>query len=559
MKKENLKKWLIPVIGVVIVVIIAIILAVVLTGKKDGYRVLKVENLSGNVTLERDEKGHDIFKGMSLKSEDCVTTGEESNVELLADSDKHILAEANTRFSLVATGNEKNGNITINLEYGTSLYELENKLPEDSEFEVHTPNAIAAVRGTTFKVSYDKDINQTTVEVIEGVVEVETSESGKMVEAGMTAIIKDEEVNIIDENTTNTNIELPTYKEEVAFELSKWAVDETVGVGVKQLEGWNYVETKQDIYIIDEFENSGVKIRYSATDKAGIEEEVAYAKDNGYLLAHESRFNSEGEEITYLSRDFNGNNGGIKYGHSYYKKLGEDLFISLYIYDETEGTSLEKIDVKRFVELTRDCYFVMEEKQEQATEEGNSGLNEILTDGITEEEFPEVLKGNANLEQLKFVIETMQRCKSNGDGNLCEEALMRLYHYQTIIEAYKPISQTAAGYVYDMNELNNMMALMQVENLSADKIPSVCTISGNEVIFKVCDITSPGWIDLTIDNYYMGENNEILVEYTYENTRGSDGMSGVNGKSIAHLQPDAEGKYVISSIEEVEVEEFNWN
>lgn len=57
MKKENLKKWLIPVIGVVIVVIIAIILAVVLTGKKDGYRVLKVENLSGNVTLERDEKG----------------------------------------------------------------------------------------------------------------------------------------------------------------------------------------------------------------------------------------------------------------------------------------------------------------------------------------------------------------------------------------------------------------------------------------------------------------------------------------------------------------------
>lgn len=86
-----------------------------------------------------------------------------------------------------------------------------------------------------------------------------------------------------------------------------------------------------------------------------------------------------------------------------------------------------------------------------------------------------------------------------------------------------------------MNELNNMMALMQVENLSADKIPSVCTISGNEVIFKVCDITSPGWIDLTIDNYYMGENNEILVEYTYENTFGSDGMRGVNGKSIAHL------------------------
>ena len=33
----------------------------------------------------------------------------------------------------------------------------------------------------------------------------------------------------------------------------------------------------------------------------------------------------------------------------------------------------------------------------------------------------------------------------------------------------------------------------------------------------------------------------------------------VNGKSIAHLQPDAESKYVISSIEEVEVKEFNWN
>lgn len=363
MKKENMKKWLIPIIGVVIVAIIAIVLAIVLTGKDDGYRVLKVENLSGNVTLERDAKGQEIFKGMSLKSEDCVTTGEASNVELLADSDKHILAEANTRFSVVTTGNEKKGKIKIDLEYGTSLYELDNKLPEGSEFEVHTPNAIAAVRGTTFKVNYDVNLNQTTIEVIEGVVEVKTSEDSQMVEAGMTTLIENNVITSIEENSTDENTEIPMYTEDIAFELSKGNSNETVGVGVKQLEGWNYVGKQQDMYTINEFENNGVRIRYTAIDKAGVDEDVYYAKYNEYLIAQEIKVNSDGEEIEFISCDYNGKNGSIKYGHRYYKKLGEDLYLSLYIYDDTDGVSLEKIDVAGFIELTRNCYYVMDETQ----------------------------------------------------------------------------------------------------------------------------------------------------------------------------------------------------
>ena len=95
-----------------------------------------------------------LLKGIS---EDTVETGESSKAELLADSDKHILAEENTKFVLKATGTEKSGNITINLLYGTSLIEIENKLSEESYFEVTTPNATLSVRGTTFEVNYDEE------------------------------------------------------------------------------------------------------------------------------------------------------------------------------------------------------------------------------------------------------------------------------------------------------------------------------------------------------------------------------------------------------------------
>jgi len=188
------KTLALPIGILTVVAAIATVLVITFAGKKEEvYRLVKVNHFDGTVTIEREEK-MDAFEGLQLISEDTVETGESSTVELLADSDKHIFAEEKTKFTIEATGTEKSGNIKINLLYGTSLIEIENKLSEDDYFSVQTPNATIAVRGTTFEVAYDEETETTSVEVIEGVVAVTSEDKTEELTVGKTAVVTADEI-----------------------------------------------------------------------------------------------------------------------------------------------------------------------------------------------------------------------------------------------------------------------------------------------------------------------------------------------------------------------------
>lgn len=205
------KKGLIAIAVLVIVAIVAVVVAVVIS---KGYRVIKVEEFEGEVTLERSSDEKEVFEGMKLKSEDTVTTEEDGLVELLVDDDKHILAKENTCFTIQSTGNNKKGKLTIELEYGTSLVEIENKLPDGYDVEVETPNASMSVRGTTFEVVYDKITKITTLVVTEGKVRVKTEDDAITVEAGESAVIEGTEIKVADPEAIVNPVE-PEGNEEV--------------------------------------------------------------------------------------------------------------------------------------------------------------------------------------------------------------------------------------------------------------------------------------------------------------------------------------------------------
>lgn len=178
------------------VLIFSIVASVGFTGckkKDDEYRLVKVESVSGSVTVERDSEKEalDAFEGMNLISKDVVSVGSNSDLELIVDSDKHLRAEENTVFELVATGDEDKGKVKISMSEGSALFEIENKLSKNSTFEVSTPNAVFSVRGTEFKVAYDKSSNETVLEVYKGVVAVdyENDADSEEVEAGEGKII----------------------------------------------------------------------------------------------------------------------------------------------------------------------------------------------------------------------------------------------------------------------------------------------------------------------------------------------------------------------------------
>jgi len=186
---------LIVTILVFVVCVVCILLATGVFGNKDEeYRVVSVESYEGEVKLERDSENEKIFEGMHLETKDRISTGAGANMLLLADSDKHILAEENTCFTINATGDSNKGKIVINLEYGTSLITIDNKLEDGSEFEVDTPNASMSVRGTTFEVTYNVDTEETLLTVKEGCVEVVNDILSKLINAGESVIITDDEI-----------------------------------------------------------------------------------------------------------------------------------------------------------------------------------------------------------------------------------------------------------------------------------------------------------------------------------------------------------------------------
>ncbi|MBQ4536414.1 MAG: FecR domain-containing protein [Lachnospiraceae bacterium] len=191
-----MKSKKIPVLICVAALIIVAVIIIILAFSNKGHRVIKVESFSGEVGLERDDSPQKIFEDMNLKTQDVITTGTDGLIGLLADEDKNIAAIENTCFAIVSEGDEKEGALRIELKYGTSLIEIENKLPDGSSFEVKTPNASLSVRGTTFEVTYIPETNTTILKVTEGIVQADTNVESKMVNAGEMAIITDDSIVI---------------------------------------------------------------------------------------------------------------------------------------------------------------------------------------------------------------------------------------------------------------------------------------------------------------------------------------------------------------------------
>lgn len=171
-----------------------------LMGCGNGYRTVVVEDVDGDVTVEREVKGDsdtiDVFEDMKLNDGDAVEVGKKSSLVLLLDDDKHMCAEENTKFNLHAVGKKDKGEVGITIEDGNARFTIDNKLADDSKFEVNTPNATMSVRGTEFYVAYDKKNDVTVLLVEEGVVRTkyENGEKTENVEAGEARIITEDEV-----------------------------------------------------------------------------------------------------------------------------------------------------------------------------------------------------------------------------------------------------------------------------------------------------------------------------------------------------------------------------
>ena len=118
-------------------------------GDRNEYRVINISEISGNVSVVKDNKELAAYKGMRVQEGQTIVTSGNSYTRMVLDDDKYIKLEEGSR---AVVNTLANGRTEIILERGSITNEIVKPLYEGQSYIIHTPNATLAVRGTFFRV-----------------------------------------------------------------------------------------------------------------------------------------------------------------------------------------------------------------------------------------------------------------------------------------------------------------------------------------------------------------------------------------------------------------------
>jgi len=153
------------------------LLIFVSVAQADIPRIAKINNLSGKVEVQRANLKEWIPAklNMSLYVSDKVRTGKKSMVEIILDDGSFIRLRENSVIEIrVLDEDKKSGGkkSIFRLPVGKLFSKVQKLKTPDSCFEVHTPAAVAGVRGTEFSVFASPELF-TRISVFTGRVEVQ--------------------------------------------------------------------------------------------------------------------------------------------------------------------------------------------------------------------------------------------------------------------------------------------------------------------------------------------------------------------------------------------------
>jgi hypothetical protein len=153
MKKRTDKKYLIILAWLaVILVVLAAVILIPSFGSKKGYRTIYVVEVSGRVSVVKNDIEYSAYPGMILQEGHEVVTSGNGFIRLVLDGDKYIKLEPGSKLLFETLGFTGSGKTRLCLERGSISTELVSPLLEDEDYVINTPNAVLAVRGTFFRV-----------------------------------------------------------------------------------------------------------------------------------------------------------------------------------------------------------------------------------------------------------------------------------------------------------------------------------------------------------------------------------------------------------------------
>ena len=150
---ENLKLIMIGLVSILMILAIAILISLYFGGEVS--RELVVTEIYGSALITRDTRTVTATKNSRLKSGDIINTDKNSSVRISIDDDKFILVEPETSVYIYFTDIASKGDISVNLNNGAVVCEINDKLKKNATFKLKTPNTSVNVTGTVFRTEFD--------------------------------------------------------------------------------------------------------------------------------------------------------------------------------------------------------------------------------------------------------------------------------------------------------------------------------------------------------------------------------------------------------------------
>ncbi len=156
---------------------------------------VRVLTISGEVSFQSETQGKKkpLFVGALLHIEDAIRTGPKSSVSLVFADGSHLLLQANSdlKFDVIQSYGETGMvDSLIRLKKGRLRTTVTPKEATGGRFEIHTPGAITAIRGTKLRMMSDPDRGISSTEVLTGRVDVIAGGSIQSVVAGFGTVVK---------------------------------------------------------------------------------------------------------------------------------------------------------------------------------------------------------------------------------------------------------------------------------------------------------------------------------------------------------------------------------
>ncbi|HTB21402.1 MAG TPA: FecR family protein [bacterium] len=123
------------------------------SGTADGSVAATAVSVTGDVRLQMGDGWQTVQVGQLLTQGDRVVTGDDSALQMVLADGSSVALGADSELSLASVGSGAPGSVTL-LSLARGLLDtMVEKLKLGSRFEIETPYAVAAVKGTDFEVS----------------------------------------------------------------------------------------------------------------------------------------------------------------------------------------------------------------------------------------------------------------------------------------------------------------------------------------------------------------------------------------------------------------------